>query len=197
MLRTDRIDVAFVVVAVLTTPALGADNKAGASPTKAPAVVHVALQIKPGLWEFTDTPKMTGPTILPDAMVSNVPPGRRAQYLAETRQQLAEQHKERECITQAKFEQRLALSSDDCTRTMVLNTPSALDLRSTCRSESHGIKQSTEQKILGSSPSMVTSVVHFVTTRGAESMVIDTTEIGRWLGADCGGLKDDVIQQVP
>ncbi len=197
MLSTKRVRLALMALLVVATPALGADNKAGSPPPPSASAVHVALQIKPGLWEFTDTPKMTGDPIVSDTMMAHIPPAQRAQYIAETRAQMAAPHKARECMTQAKFEQRLSVNPADCALTMVSNTGSALDLRSRCQSESRGMKQVTEHRIFGSSPITVTSLLRAVTTRGSQSMTIETTEVGRWLAADCGSLKDNVIQQLP
>jgi hypothetical protein len=167
----------------------------GLSPALAAGTIHVALQIKPGLWEFIDTPKVTGDSVFSDAMLAHIPAAQRAQFLAETRKQMAAPHRARECMTQAKFEQRVSFNVSSCTRTVVSNTANALEIRTTCRSESQGTKQSTEQKIVTSNPALVISSLHAVSARGGKTMIIDTTEAGRWISGGCP-LKDNEIQQV-
>jgi hypothetical protein len=82
---------------------------AGTATSAPPAGVHVLLQIKPGLWEFTHASKVTGDTIFSDAILAHVPPAQRAQFMADTRKEIASPHEVRECVTQAKFEQQVFL----------------------------------------------------------------------------------------
>jgi hypothetical protein len=175
--------VACAVFALMGAPALGADS------------LHVALQIKPGLWEFTDDTKVAGDTIVADVMLAHFPPAQRAQAVAQMRQEMTEPHKERECFTQTKFEQRVSIEFPGCARTVVTNTAKAFDIGSVCRSEAHGTKEDTTQRISVSGPAAVVTTTHAVTTRGAQSMTIDATTSGRWIGADCK--LGNVIQQLP
>ncbi|HEY4113888.1 MAG TPA: DUF3617 family protein [Rhizomicrobium sp.] len=181
MSKTLRI--AFVALASVTAPVLGADR------------LHVVLQIKPGLWEFTDQTKVAGDTIVADTMLAHVPPAQRAQFVTQARQEMTQPHKERECITEAKFEQRISLNFPGCTRTVATNTAKAFDIRSLCRSESRGMKEDTRQRIWASSPDAVATTTHAVTTRGTQTMTMDAVSTGRWIGADCK--LGDVIQQLP
>lgn len=178
------------LVGILPVGARSGPTAPGARP------IHVALQIRPGLWEYADTPKVTGDAIFPDAMLARVPPAQRAQFLAETRREVARPHKARECMTQPKFEQRVSLNFTGCARTIVSNTPRALEIRNVCRSETQGIRQDTLQKILVSSPTAVTIATHAISTRGGKTMTIDSTDVGRWISTACP-LKGDVIQQLP
>lgn len=80
---------------------------------------------------------------------------------------------------------------------MVSNSAVAFDLRTVCRSEGQGVKQDTTQKIAASNPASTTTTTHAVTMRGGKSMTVDANETGRWIGTDCGSLKNGVIQQLP
>ncbi|HEY1638068.1 MAG TPA: DUF3617 family protein [Rhizomicrobium sp.] len=184
-----RIYLALVALTVIAAPVLAKNLP--------PATVHVALQIRPGLWEYADRPKVTGDTIFPDAMLAHVPPAQRAQFLAETRKQMVEPQKARECMTQPKFEQRVSLSFTGCARKVLSNTASALEILTVCRSETQGMRQETQQRIVMSSPVVATSSTRAVSTRGGKAMTLESTEIGRWISADCGNLKNGVIQQMP
>jgi hypothetical protein len=108
---------------------------------------------------------------------------------------MAQTHKARECFTQPKFEQRVSLNFGGCTRSVAANTASALDIRTVCRSEGHGIKEDTAQRISVSGSALVTTTTHAVMTSGAKTMTIDATDTGRWISADCK--LGDVIQQLP
>lgn len=108
-----------LAIAVMAGPALSADKGA------APAAMHAALKFKPGLWEFANTPKVTGDTVISDAMTAKIPPAQRAQFLADTRKMISQPQKVRECLTAAKFDQRLFSSAaSDCTVTVVSNSVS-------------------------------------------------------------------------
>ncbi|HUJ47468.1 MAG TPA: DUF3617 family protein [Rhizomicrobium sp.] len=178
-----RIMLALAAAALAAAPALGADT------------LHIALQLKPGLWEFSDTAKVTGDTIFSDAMLAHVPQAQRAQYMADTRKQMVQPHKARECITQARFEQQASLESGGCTRSLASNTVSRFESRTTCRNQAQGMTQTSQQDIVASSPVATTSTLHAVTTRGGKTMTVDTTETGRWISATCN--LGDVIQQLP
>jgi hypothetical protein len=84
----------------------------GLSPALAAGTIHVALQIKPGLWEFIDTPKVTGDSVFSDAMLAHIPAAQRVQFLAETRKQMAAPHRARECMTQAKIRAKSLLQCE-------------------------------------------------------------------------------------
>ena len=155
---------------------------------------HAALQIKPGLWEFVDTPKVTGDTVVPEAALKDVPAAQRAQHLADLRRMLAQSQRVRECLTQAKFERQAFTAGQGCSQSLVANTASRLKLRTVCRNEQGGMKSSTDQRITATSTTAV-NTTHAMNAYHGKTMVVDSTENGRWLAADCGGVKD--IQIMP
>jgi hypothetical protein len=71
-----------VAIAVVIAPALAAPSS--------PLALRAVLQLKPGLWDFAEKSKVTGDTVVSDAMLANIPAAGRAQYLVETRKMLAE-----------------------------------------------------------------------------------------------------------
>jgi hypothetical protein len=180
-----------LVIAVATAPALGAGNTPN-SPLAGNS--HAVLQIKPGLWEFSDTPKVTGDTLISDAMLATVPAAQRAQYLAETRKMMAQPSRERECFAQATFEQRVLSVGSGCTQTVVSNTASRIEVLTECRAESGGLKQYNSRKLTAPNPISVTTSFHAVVTRQGKTMTIDSIENGRWLNSSCGNVKG--IQQL-
>jgi hypothetical protein len=165
-----------------------------AAPALCAGTLHTVLQFKPGLWEFVETPKVTGDTVISDAMMAKIPPGQRAQFLAETRKMMAQPQTVRECMTQAKFDQRLfSAARPGCTQTIVSNIASRTEVQTKCRDG--GPQQGTDRTVVASSTTNVTSAMHAVVAQRGKTMTVDTSETGRWLGADCGGVKD--IQVMP
>jgi len=165
-----------------------------AAPALCAGAVHTVLQFKPGLWEFIETPKVTGDTVISDAMMAKIPPGQRAQFLAETRKMMAQPQTVRECMTQAKFNQRLfSTAGSGCTQTTVSNIASRIEVQTKCRDA--GTQQGTDRTVAASSATNVTSAMHAVVAQHGKTMIVDTSETGRWLSADCGGVKD--IQVMP
>ena len=191
-----RIHFGRIAIAVMALPVLCAGSKVSSSPATAALPMQAALQIKPGLWEFIDTPKVTGDTVISDAMMANTPAAQRAQFLAETRKIMAQPQTVRECMTQAKFDERLFSDArSDCTVSVISNTASMIAVHTVCRGESGGIRQDTDHNVVASSPASVASSMHAVVMREGKTMTVDTTEKGRWLSTDCGGVKD--IQVMP
>jgi hypothetical protein len=165
-----------------------------AAPALCAGTGHIALQFKPGLWEFIETPKVAGDTVISDAMMMKIPPGQRAQFLAETRKMMAQPQTVRECMTQAKFDQRLfPAARSGCTQTIVSNTTGRIEVQTKCRDA--GSQQGTDRTVVASSATNVTSAMHAVVAQHGKTMTVDTSETGRWLSADCGGVKD--IQVMP
>ena len=147
------------------------------------------LQIKPGLWEFDDIPNVTGDTVISDAMLATIPAAQRAQYLAETRKMMAQPSRERECITQATFEQRLSSIGSGCTQTVVSNTASRIEVLTDCQAESSGIKQYNCRKLVAPNAISVLTSIHAVVTRQGKTMTVNSTQSGRWLSSNCGNVK--------
>jgi hypothetical protein len=174
---SERMLLGLIAIMAMTAPALCAGT------------AHIALQFKPGLWEFIETPKVTGDTVISDAMTAKMPPGQRAQFLAETRKMMAQPQTVRECMTQAKFDQRLfAAARPGCTQTIVSNIASRIEVQTKCRGP--GTQQGTDRRVVASSAINVTSAMHAVVAQHGKTMTVDTIETGRWLSAGCGGVKD-------
>ena len=182
----------FIMVSALVGG--GALAAADTLPLQPALKMHSELRIKPGLWEFSDTAKVAGDTVFPDAVVARVPAAQRAQHLAELRRMISQPSKERECINQAIFEQRIFGIETSCKRTIVSNTAGRLEIGTECRSESGGLKQYKIAKVLATSAASVISSFHAVSTRAGKTMTVDSVENGRWIGSNCGSVRG--IQQL-
>ena len=176
----ERMLFGIAAILAMTAPALGG--------------AHAVLPFKPGLWEFVDTPTVTGDTVVSDTMIAKIPAAERAQFLVETRKMMSQPQTVRECMTQAKFDQRLfAAAGPGCSQTIVSNAASRLEVQTKCRGADN--QQGTDRAVTASNPTSATISMHAVVAQHGKTMTIDTVEKGRWLSADCGGLKD--IQVMP
>lgn len=162
---------------------------ANAPPPLSGGKMHSALHIKPGLWEFSDTAKVAGDTVFHDAVVARVPAAQRSQHLAELRQMISQPSRERECINQAIFEQRVFGIDSSCTRTIASNSVGRLEVGTECRNESGGLKQYKVTKIVATSAVSVTTSFHTVSTRAGKTMTVDSVENGHWIGSNCGNVR--------
>jgi hypothetical protein len=187
-----RSRIGFIMVAGLV--AGGALAATDARPAKPAVKMHSALQIKPGLWEFYDTARVTGDTVFPDAVLARVPAAQRARRLAELRQMISQPSRERECISQATFEQRVFGIQTGCSRTVASNRPGRLEIVTKCRDGSGGFEQSKSGKILATSGTSVTTSFHAVSSQAGKTMTVDSLERGQWVGSSCGNIHG--IQQL-
>jgi hypothetical protein len=153
-----------------------------------PEKPRVLLQIKPGLWEFDESTKVAGDSVFPDAMLAGVPAAQQARRLAQLRQMIAQPGRERECITQAVFEQRLFGIEAGCKRTVVSNTSGRIEIASECHGESGGLTQDKKAKILATSPTVATMSFHAVSTQNGKTMTVDSVQNGRWVSSSCGNV---------
>jgi hypothetical protein len=174
-----------LVALLAATAAIAAANP---QPSASSGRLHSALQIKPGLWQFDDSAKVAGEAVFPDAVLAGVPEGQRAQHLAELRQMISRPSRERECITQAIFEQRLFAIETSCKRTVQSNTPARLEIQTECEDVSGSLKQHKTAQILATSSTSVTTSFHAVNSRAGKSMTIDSVENGHWLSSNCGNV---------
>lgn len=177
-----RLSILAILMGAAALPAASAFSSPPASQ------MHAKLQIKPGLWEFDDSAKITGDTVFPDAVLDGVPAAQRARHLAELRQMISRPSRERECITQAVFEQRVFGIETDCKRTIAANTSSRFEVTGQCHGAAGGLTQSKTSQVLATSPTAVITSFHAVSTRAGRTMITDAVKHGRWISSNCGNV---------
>jgi hypothetical protein len=182
-----RIPYLLVLPAVLAATAIAAGN---GSPAPQSSKIHSALRIRAGLWEFNDRVKVTGDTVLPDAVLAGVAPAQRAGRLAELRRMIAQPSRERECMSQASFERRLFGIETSCKHIVASNSASRIEVLTQCRGKSGGLEHSKDARILAASPSAITMSFHAASTRNGKTMIVDSLENGHWVGLSCGNVPD-------
>ena len=158
---------------------------AGAFATVSAWAETPALNVKTGLWEMTV--QLGGPLPLPSDALARLPPEQRAKMEAMLGA-LAQPHTAKTCITKEKLS-RGALEAGEnngpCRRTVVSNSSNALDLRVECKMDE--TTMSTNLHLEAPTPEVLKGVS--VITRGNRPGTTTGTIQGRWLGADCAGVR--------
>jgi hypothetical protein len=166
-------------------------------------LVHAAqppqLNVKMGLWEVVIHPQVTGSIPISDEQLQKMSPDQRARIEAAVQAGMAQANQPRlmkECMTAEKLAQGFNAgteSSASCQTTVVVNTRSEMETHRDCATGDG--KRSMVMHILAPSSERVTGTVHGDITRGTRTMTVNSTVEGKWLGADCGGIKDAEIEK--
>jgi hypothetical protein len=150
--------------------------------------VAVKLNVKVGLWEVTTTGKTQGD--IPEQMLAQIPPERRAQMIAAIKASANRTHTYRQCMTTDKLSKGFDVqpSHENCQRSVVANSATDMTVKEQCSGDD-GV-QSVNVHFHADSSESVTGTVTAIVTRGGQSMNFDSNMQGKWLGSSCGDVKD-------
>ncbi len=157
------------------------------------------LNVKLGLWEVGTHPQVSGNLPITDEQLQKLPPEQRAKFEAAMQAALARGAQPRlfkECMTPEKRSRGFSAGSEegkDCQSTVITNTASEFEAQRKCSSEERN--QSTNVHFRVVSPDHVTGTVMMVMTRGGKTMTVNSTMEGKWLGSDCGSVKDYELEK--
>lgn len=148
----------------------------------------VKLDVKLGLWEATTHGKAGGQ--IPDEMLQRVPPERREQMIAAMRAAAERPTTHRQCLTAAKLARGFDLGEErgSCQRTVESNTSSSMAITETCN-DNEGTRV-VKIHFAAVNKETVTGTINMVISRGGQSMTMDRDFQAKWLGADCGTVKE-------
>jgi hypothetical protein len=155
--------------------------------------VQVKLDADNGLWEVTTHGESSGAPVIPEAELQRLTPEQRARVQA-AMQAALERAKEgrvmRECLTGERRARGFEIGNDEpsCKTTVVKNTSTELEIHKECGSDDD-MRRLTERFQM-SGRRRVTGSVELIQARGGGDLKMHTTFEGKWLGADCGGVKD-------
>jgi Protein of unknown function (DUF3617) len=176
--------------------ALGAG---GAAMMLARAADVPQLNVKLGLWEVATHPQVNGNLPITDEQLQKLPAEQRARFEAAMQAAIARGAQPRifkECMTAEKRSRGFNVGSDqskNCNVTLVTNTPSEFESHREC-STADG-KQSTSVHFRVVSTDHVSGTVNALISHGTKSMTVNSTMEGKWLGAECGGVKDMELEK--
>ena len=157
------------------------------------------LNAKLGLWEVATHPQIAGALPISDEQLQKLPPDQRAKFEAAMQAALARGAMARvfkECMTPEKRSRGFNAGEDhgkDCQAKVVTNNASEFEAHRECLTEDG--KQSTDVHFRVLSSDHVTGTVTAVITRGAKTMTVNSTMEAKWLGSDCGTVKDYELEK--
>jgi hypothetical protein len=155
----------------------------------------VKPNIKPGLWEVTSHPQMSGQMPIPEEQLAKLTPEQRARMEAAIKASMANSAKPRvykECMTPEKIARGFDIDQQDkksCTRKVISSSASEVTLHDECKQQDATSVSDVHFEVKGGTQ-MAGKINVVMTSTAGKTMTIKTTVDGKWLGADCGSVKD-------
>ena len=161
-------------------------------------IAQAADLVKPnmrlGLWEMTSTGKASGAPPIPEDALARLPPEKRAQLMASIQAAAGRPMVIRQCMTADKLAQGLQVSDrPNCTRTVLTSTPSEMNVREECTSQGGTHIQVMAHFFFSGGDHATGTINMAMSGANGQSMTTERTMEAKWLGADCGGIKDAQI----
>ena len=149
-----------------------------------------ALKINLGAWEVATAIDMAGQ--MPGVDSSKLTPEQQARIDAMAKARGNQPPRTRKtCVTKENFQKGTFLDNDDadmkCTRTLSANTSTMIDQTITCTGDN--ASRTAHFHIDAPSPTNFTARATNTSTRDNRTMRVNATMTGKWLGADCTGIK--------
>jgi hypothetical protein len=176
----------------------------GATMVAARAAQETAhLNVKLGLWEMAMNPQISGdvPSI-PEDQLQNMSPEQRAKVQVAMQAMMMNMRQPKlmkECMTAEKLAKGFNTGSDDatnCKTTVLKNTSSEFESTQQCV-ERAGTRTSKLHVSALSSDHVQGTVHSDMAQSSGKGMTFDATVEGKWLGPDCGTVKDVEIEKAP
>ena len=165
---------------------------AGAAVALAQAAEYTKPNIKPGLWEVTVTPKMSGEMPIPDDQLAKMTPEQRAKVEAMVKGQGSKPHVYKDCMTPEKiakgFEMERGADEASCKRNVISSTANELTVHDECNHTNRKTVSDVHFEFKGGT--QINGKLHIVTTASGKSMTVDSTVEGKYVTASCGSVKD-------
>jgi hypothetical protein len=163
-----------------------------AATTLAHATDLVKPNIKPGLWEVTTTPQMTGQMPFSEADLAKMKPEQRARMEAAIKSQMAKPRVHKDCMTPEKIAKGFDIDRKEdasCKRKVVSSSPNELTLHDECNRESQKTVSDVHFEVKGGT--QMSGKVNIVSTSSSgKTFTVNATVQGKWLSSSCGDVKD-------
>jgi hypothetical protein len=155
--------------------------------------------IKPGLWEVTTNPRMSGEMPIPEEQLAKMTPEQRARLEAAMKG-MANGSKPRvykECMTPEKiargFEMDRGADEASCKRNIVSSSATELTLHDECNNPKRKSVTDVHFEIKGGT--QMNGKINVVVTSSGKTMNVDSTVKGKWLSTSCGSVKDAELEK--
>lgn len=149
------------------------------------------LNVKPGLWESTNTWTTSGEMPIPESMLSRLTPEQRARFEERVKANSAAKthtNTDKHCVTREDLQNPPQLGERaECTWTMLESTGTRARGNATCRTE--GITMTGTGEFDAPDQEHMKGSIHLTSTGGGHSMTTDATFTSRWLGSGCSNVK--------
>jgi hypothetical protein len=156
------------------------------------AAEYTRPNIKPGLWQVTVTPQMSGEMPIPDDQLAKMTPEQRAKVEAMVKGAGSKPHVYKDCMTPAKiakgFEMERGADEAACKRNVVSSTAAELTLHDECNHTNRKTVSDVHFEFKGGT--QINGKLHIVTTASGKTMTVDSTVEGKYVAASCGAVKD-------
>jgi hypothetical protein len=166
------------------------------------AADYTKLNIKPGLWEVSSNPTVTGQMPIPEEELAKLTPEQRARMEAAMKNYATPAAKPRvykECMTAEKIAKGFPINAPDaapsCKRKIVSSTASELTLHDECDKGSQKTVSDMHFNVKSGTHVDGTLKVIISSSDGKKTMTVNSNLQGKWLGADCGSVKDSELEK--
>ncbi len=156
----------------------------------------VKPNIKPGLWEVSNTPQMSGEMPIPEEQLAKLTPEQRARMEAAMKAAMSnggKPHVYKECMTPEKIARGFDIDrhGDDssCKRKVVSSSANELTLHDECNDPTRKTVMDVHFEIKGGTQ-MSGKINVVMTSPSGKTMTVNSTVQGKWLGASCGSVKE-------
>jgi len=169
--------------------------------TLASAADLMKPNIKPGLWEITNSPQVTGELPIPEDALAKMTPEQRARMEAAMKNYAAntsKPHVYKECMTPEKIAKGFDLARHEdekaCTRKVVSSSANEVTLHDECNKPEGKTVADMHFEVKGGT--QTNGNINLVITRpNGKTMTMKSTLQGKWIGADCGSVKDAELEK--
>jgi hypothetical protein len=147
------------------------------------------FDVKPGLWEITSTGGMSGMPPIPPEALANMTPEKRAQVQAAMQAAQGRGGAPRviqNCVTEDQLKRGLDFDQHrdpSCQRTVSSNAPNLLVIHEECTGQNRRVGDFRFEAL---DRETMKGSINMVMTMGANTMTMNQSVRGRWLGTDCG-----------
>jgi hypothetical protein len=156
--------------------------------------------IKPGLWEVTNNPQISGEMPIPEDQLAKMTPEQRTRLQAAMQANMAKTTKPRvykECMTPEKiargFETNANADDSSCKRNVISSTANELTLHDECDKPERKTVTDVHFEVKGGT--QMSGKISVVINSAGKTMTVNSTIQGKWLSANCGTVKDAELEK--
>jgi hypothetical protein len=153
--------------------------------------------IKPGLWEVSINPRISGEMPIPEDQLAKMTPEQRARLQAAMQARQPKPRVYKECMTPEKIARGFEIDphGDDssCKRKVLSSSAKELTLHDECNKPERKTITDVHFEVKGGT--QMSGRINIVMTSAGKTMTVNNTMRGKWLGASCGTVKDAELEK--